>query len=191
MNPFFLEKLLSQQQQQPGPPGVVISNVSCSNTIQVRWSKVLVIPAGMGKQTPRLKDLGAVVFENVDKNYPEDSVDEFVTLVHALNPDLIVAGSRGTALVTEALKHLDKKHRVLLFGPTKLRAFFEARRTKNNNGTVIVHGVHDPNERIDNVRSLVNTNPKTRLVEVTTQGHALDIRTPSLRNVVKYALVGP
>lgn len=188
MNPAFLEKLLSQQQQQPGPPGVAISNVSNNNNTQVRWSKVLVIPAGLGKQTPRFKDLGAVVFENVDKNYPEDSVDEFVTLVHALNPDLIVAGSRGTALVTEAFKHLDKKHyRVLLFGPTKLRAFFTEK--NNNNGTVIVHGVHDQNERIDNVRSLVNTHRKTRLVEVTKQGHALDIQTPHLRNVVKYALV--
>lgn len=191
MNPFFLEKLLSQR--PPGPAGVAISDVSTNsnNVQQVRWSKVLVIPAGLGKQVARLRDLGAVVFENVDKNYPEDSVDEFVTLVHALNPDLIVAGSRGTALVTEAFEHLNQKHRVLLlFGPTKLRAFFEARKTQNNE-TVIVHGVHDPNERIDIVRSFAHTNPKTRLVEVTTQGHALDIQTPHLRNVVKYALVGP
>lgn len=185
MNPILLEKLLTKPSQ--GPAGLAISNVhtKIKNTNKdIKWSKVLVIPPGLGKQIARFKELGAVMFENVNNDYPEDSVKEFVTVVQSLNPDIIVAGSRGSMLVTEAFPYISSKSRILLFGPTKLRMFFEAR--IQNNVTLIVHGVHDQNEKITNVRAYAHSNPNTRLIEVTTQGHSLDIQTSYIRHAVKY-----
>lgn len=182
MNPAFLAKLAQISKKKTYfPPGVAISNVRSENK-DVSFSKVLVIPPGLGKQVSRFRELGAVILENIDRDYPENSIEDFLTVLRSLKPALVVAGSRGTALVTAALRSDEAKFKVLLFGPTKLFEYFQANR---NTKTTIVHGTSDPNEQIQQVRSYVSN--KTKLIEVTTQGHSLDIQSNKLNTVVKYA----
>lgn len=184
MNPNFLAKLTQMQTKKTNdfPPGVAISNIK-SNNKNVAFSKVLVIPPGLGKQLERFRDLGAVILENIDRDYPENSIDDFLTVLRSLKPTLVVAGSRGTALITAALRYSDLKFTVLLFGPTKLFEYFQA---NHNTKTTIVHGTNDQNEKIQKVRSYVSS--KTKLIEVTTQGHSLDIQTKKLNDIVNYSI---
>lgn len=183
MNPAFLAKLAQISKKSANAvPGVAISNVKSDNK-DVSFSKVLVIPPGLGKQVARFRELGAVILENIDRDYPENSYDDFLTVLRSLKPTLVVAGSRGTALVTAALRSDEVKFKVLLFGPTKLFEYFQA--NQQNTKTTIVHGTNDPNEKIQQVRSYVSN--KTKLIEVTTQGHSLDIQSNKLNTIVKYA----
>ena len=189
MNPAFLAKLQALQQQKQStqnnaPKGTALTNVPNNNTT-VDFTKVLVIPPGLGSKVKHFSDLGAVVAKGVDTNYPAESVKDFVATVNLIKPSVIVAGSRGTELVRETLKKISVKC-VILFGPVHLREFLKA----VNDGTkvLVVHGVDDGNERIETVRALVRDYRNTKLVEVNKQGHSLDISQSSLRKLVKYGL---
>lgn len=178
MNPAFLARLAAlHQQQKYASRGVSLSSVKNDSNVTFDYSNVLVIPPGLGKtKTDHFARLGSIVAENVDPDYPEHSVQEFF----GVEPkQVIVAGSRGTALVKEMLlnnaTHLP--NRVILFGPVHLRDFFET--AKANAPLVkilIVHGEKDTNERIETVRALVHEyKTQASLVEVEDQGHSLDI----------------
>ena len=170
MNPAFLARLAALQQQNAQTTntrrGMSLSSVK---NVQVDfsndtfdYSKVLVIPTGLGKtKTDHFARLGA--------NMGHDDIE----------PEMIVAGSRGTALVKELLlnnaTHLPK--RVILFGPVHLRDFLETAKAKAPSVKIlIVHGQKDTNERIEMVRVLVQEyKNQVSLVEVEDQGHSLDI----------------
>lgn len=190
MNPAFLAKLQALQQQKQkaqtttnAPRGVSLSSVNYTNDVQeMDYSDVLVIPPGLGKtKTDHFARLGAIVAENVDHDYPEDA---FV-----IEPKkIIVAGSRGTALVKEMLLN-NATQRVILFGPVHLRDFLStAKANAPSVKILIVHGEKDPNERIETVRALVHEyKNQASLVEVDNQGHSLDIDPQKLDYLFRFS----
>ena len=83
MNPVFLARLQalhsSQKNIPNAPQGVSISNVPNRSTRAIAFSKVLVVPPGLGKaKVNSLINMGAVIAESVDRDYPEDSIKDFV-----------------------------------------------------------------------------------------------------------------
>ena len=191
MNPSFLAKLQALQQQRmsdvnDAPHGMYMSNVKV-NDKNINFSKVLVIPPGLGKdKVNHFSRMGSVKAEGVDKDYPEESLKEFVSTVNMLKPNVIVAGSRGTALVREMLKstNVDLPKYVILFGPVHLRDFFKSSKGKQVK-VLIVHGTKDDNEKIATVRSLVQEY-KAKLIELRDQKHSLNINQNNLKTIVKY-----
>jgi len=109
---------------------VAISNVRVLNKRNIEFAKVLVVPPGLGKgKVDSLGNMGAIIAESVDKNYPEDSIKDFVGTVNLVKPTVVIAGSRGTELVREMLKNTNVTHFpkcIILFGPVHLREFFKA-----------------------------------------------------------------
>lgn len=192
MNPAFLAKLqaLHSQKNIPNAPqGVSISNVPNRSTRAIVFSKVLVVPPGLGKaKVNSLINMGAVIAESVDMNYPEDSIKDFVSTVNVIKPTIIIAGSRGTELLRELLKNTNVTHYpkcIILFGPVHLQAFFKAVKKDTQVKILVVHGTKDGNEKIESVRSLVQKF-NAKLVEVTNQGHSLNVTQTNLRKLIGF-----
>ena len=101
-----------------------------------------------------------------------------------IKPKVVIAGSRGTALVREMLKTTVVPKWIILFGPVHLSEFFKISKDKQVK-ILIVHGTKDGNEKIETVRSLVQEH-KAKLVEIRDQGHSLNIEPNNLRKIIKY-----
>jgi len=192
MNPSFLKKLQALQQQRmsdvkDAPHGMSMSNLKVNHTNNTNFSKVLVIPPGLGKQkVNQFSQLGSVKADGINNDYPEESIKEFVSTVNMLKPKVVVAGSRGTALVREMLKKTNTyvPKYVILFGPVHLRDFFKSSQGKQVK-ILVVHGTKDDNEKITTVRSLVQEY-NAKLVELEDQKHSLNINENDIRTIVKY-----
>ena len=192
MNPLFLAKLHALQQQHmlhvnDAPHGMYMSNLTVNNNKHTNFSKVLVIPPGLGKEkVHHFSQLGSVKAEGVNKDYPEDSINDFVSTVNMLKPTVVVAGSRGTALVRSMLerKKVDLPKYIILFAPVHLGDFFESSRGKKVK-ILIVHGTKDDNQKIETVRSLVQEY-KAKLIELRDQKHSLNINENNIRTIVRY-----
>jgi len=179
MNPAFLERMLKQQQmsQQNHPKGISISNLGFTHS---KPKSLLIIPPGMGKvNMSHFQDMKGVSIANgINNTYVNDnsSFQSFEHTMTTLKPDVLVAGSRGTALITRILSHNSDAYKgsILLFGPVHLRELIDTLKKSpysKRNKLVIVHGTHDTNERIETVRGLVATYSHATLIEATTKGH--------------------
>ena len=193
MNPSFLKKLQALQQQRmsdvnDAPHGMSLSNLKVNHNKNTNFSKVLVIPPGLGKQkVNHFSQLGSVKADGVNNDYPEESIKEFVSTVNMLKPKVIVAGSRGTALIREMLKKIntDLPKYVILFGPVHLRDFFKSSQGKQVK-ILVVHGTKDDNEKITTVRSLVQEY-NAKLIEMKDQKHSLhNMNETNIETIVKY-----
>jgi len=192
MTPSFLAKLQALQQQRmsdmnDAPHGMYMSNLKVNHNNNTKFSKVLVIPPGLGKQkVNHFSQLGSVKAEGVHNDYPEESIKEFVSTINMLKPKVVVAGSRGTALVREMLKNtnIDLPKYIILFAPVHLRDFFKSSKGKHVK-ILIVHGTKDDNEKITTVRSLVQEY-SAKLIELRDQTHSLNINENNIRTIVKY-----
>lgn len=165
-------------------------------------SIILIIPPGIGTVNMRhfvnmKKDESTYSIHFTDGIHDTDVDDDqsFTSLLDTITrvkPTLIVAGSRGTTLMTRLLTLIPSAYEggVLLLGPVHLRPLMETIETRSIRKLVIVHGVHDFNERIDTVRRVVATSsaPVT-LIEATTAGHNMAFEhVETLHNVVEYCL---
>lgn len=203
MKHAFLNNLMANRvmAQQVHPAGIPISSVSDlihKGRNDRSPSQVLVIPSGIGSTNiTHLREIpGVTIAEGIDTHYVsnDSSFNKFVATVETVRPTLIVAGSRGTELVTRLFKDTPKKYSesVLLLGPVHLSELFDALKSKRNR-LFIVHGTKDTNEPIGMVRALVTGRTQTtRLVEATTKGHNLNFDEPTtgkqtIQHILRYA----
>jgi hypothetical protein len=192
MDPNFLFRLQKlHARKENAPEGISIDDLPSDELAFNDYSKVMVIPSGLTKETlNNLTRLGSHVADCVDRDYPEESIEMFSKLSDHMRPSVIIAGSRGTVLISEFLKKLhftDSTTDIVLFGPVHLREFFEACSTTCPYRTfniLVVHGIHDTNERITTVRSNVQEF-KATLVEMN-QGHGLNIQYDSLHKLINF-----
>lgn len=204
MNPAFLNNLMAKKAmaQQAHSSGVCISSLPGPHTDENDRSslyKVLVIPTGMSTTNlGHLREIpGVTIADGISRDYAANdaSFAKFAATVETLRPTVIVAGSRGTELVTRLFSDSGSSKSpyhgaVLLFGPVHLSALFDALRSRKNR-LVIVHGTKDQNEKIESVRGLVAGRSRTtRLVEATTKGHDMSFDENdgkrTMRRVIRY-----
>ena len=187
----MLNNLLQQRiiSAQNNPKGIAISSIPDVPSPNIK--NIVIIPPGIGKQNlDHFKTMKHVtIAEGIDYAYVDNksSLSKFHNTLETINPTMIIAGSRGTELITALLtKYPDfYKDKIVLFGPVHLKKLFDA---INNNKLTIVHGVLDDNEKIDNVRGLVSNRKKhTHLIEATIQGHKLEFDKNVLNKVINYA----
>jgi hypothetical protein len=187
----MLNNLLQQRiiAAQNNPKGIAISSIP--DVPSPNNKNIVIIPPGIGKQNlDHFKTMKHVtIAEGIDYAYVDNksSLSKFHNTLETINPTMIIAGSRGTELITALLtKYPDfYKDKIVLFGPVHLKKLFDA---INNNKLTIVHGVLDDNEKIDNVRGLVSNRKKhTHLIEATIQGHKLEFDKNVLNKVINYA----
>lgn len=193
MNANFLSQMIAKKamEQQDPSPGVSISNVPSLlkqyKTNNDRSVTALVIPSGIGAvNLEHLQNIpGVTIAKGIDKHYVsnDDSFEKFVNTVETIRPTLIIAGSRGTELVTRFIK--DYKGAIMILGGVHLSKLFE---TNPKNKILLVHGSEDVNERIKVVRGLAHKH-KAKLVEATTKGHDMSFdNKQTLVNLIQYAL---
>ena len=148
MDPNFLFKLQTlYDRPENAPKGISIDDLPSDELAFNDYSKVMVIPSGLTKETlNHLTRLGSHVADCVDIDYPEESIDMFLKLSDYMRPYVIIAGSRGTVLVSEFLKRLhftDSITNIVLFGPVHLRELFEACSTTCPYRTFNIMVVHE------------------------------------------------
>jgi hypothetical protein len=212
MNPAFLERMLKQQQmsQVNHPHGISINTLqknkknsnskskskSNSNSNSNLGPNILIIPPGIGKVNmlhfQNIK--GVSIAHGVNNIYVNDNASfiSFEHTIHTLKPDVIVAGSRGTALITRMLSHDPSAYKgtILLFGPVHLHELIDILKMSpysKRNKLVIVHGTNDTNERIENVRALVSMYSHATLIEATTKGHDMGFNNKQIiMNIIDF-----
>lgn len=195
MDTTFLSNLLSRKKIDliDCKKGISVDDLPLlvDEYIRAEMKKILVVPPGLNKDlVRRFVDLGAVVADHLDANYPEDSTEVFVKTVESVKPQMVVCGSRGTRLLECCMCHIDS---IVLFSPTRLREFFESRPTSTTTSRVVlIHGVHDPNEHIGFVRQLVEqeqaTNRNTHLIEVDSDHSLSNIDTYRFGKILNYCV---
>lgn len=184
--------------QQHVPHGISIDDLMKGYT-QINKdnfkSKMLIIPSGMGGLNMGIlrKYNNVMIATGIDHDYVnnDESFQNFVRQMKEFTPDVIVAGSRGAELVARVLSsesELLKNCKILLFGAVYLQDLL----CKNNfnNQIIIVHGKHDVNERIEIVRSAVETchcKQDCTLIE-TNNGHDMSMDECMMDRVVRYVM---
>lgn len=217
MTTRLLERLFEQRKhaaQQwgdtPLPPcGIAIDDLAHQNETMneklnnhIYGSSMLLIPPGIGSRNMGhfmdMKEGGGYlgltvnVVEDMNDHYPEDD-PSFTQLLHRLKqstPTLLIAGSRGTSLLTRMLLHAPTAYKgtLLVLGPVHLRELIDTLEGLPNR-LVIVHGTHDPNERIEHVRRLVASCVNATLVEATNKSHDMGFdQKETLVEVIEYVL---
>jgi hypothetical protein len=188
---------MMMQQRMDCTHGLSVSKIP--NTPKSKHTvRVLIIPTGMGPvnvdhfMTMKGKNLDVVIVEGIDRMYADsdESVNSLLRAMDPIAPDVIVAGSRGTELVTRLMNeyHGLIKCRILLFGPIKLNALFHSNKEYKSN-FVIVHGKEDKNEKIEKVRCLVaDRSNHVTLIEAR-KGHNMSFKhRQTVRNILKYTI---
>jgi hypothetical protein len=184
--------------QQNVPHGISIDDLMKGYT-QINKdqfnAKMLIIPHGMGGLNIGIlrKYNNVMIATGIDHDYVnnDESFQNFIRQTNAFTPDVIVAGSRGTELVARVLSsesEILKNCKILLFGAVYLQDLL----CKNNfnNQIIIVHGKHDVNERIEMVRSAVETchcKQHCTLIE-TNNSHDMSMDECIMDRVVRYVM---
>lgn len=160
-------------------------------------AKMLIIPSGMGGLNMGIlkKYNNVMIATGIDHHYVnnDDSFYKFIYQMKEFTPDVIVAGSRGAELVARVLSsgesELLKNCKILLFGPVYLQDLL-CKNNVHNNPIIIVHGKHDVNERIEMVRSAVETfdcKKVCTLIE-TNHGHDMSMDECMMDRIVRYVM---
>lgn len=161
-------------------------------------AKMLIIPSGMGGLNMGVlkKYNNVMIATGIDHHYVnnDESFQNFIRQIKEFTPDVIVAGSRGTELVARVLSsdnksELVKNCKILLFGPVYLQDLL-CKNNVHNNAIIIVHGKHDMNERIEMVRSAVETcdcKQVCTLIE-TNHGHDMSMDECMMDRIVRYVM---
>lgn len=186
----LLNELLANRTTTRTPkPGIPLSELTESEQEQ-EPKRIRVIPGGMGLTNlaylltdPAVETIPGLDFDYVNS---DESFERFMHHMLTNEPkpvDMIVAGSRGAELIARIAPFTNCT--ILLFGPVYLNRIVPS----SNNKIVIVHGVHDTNERIESVRAYTERHqPHVTLIEVNNRGHDLSLDARHIRNIVDFSL---
>ena len=190
--------LLLTIQRNPNPkPGIQLIDVLSKRRTTSSEKRIRVIPGGMGltNMAHLLTDPNVDILPGLDFDYVDNdaSFEQFVHHMLTNEPmavDTIIAGSRGAELIARILEEdplrgtIHERFTILLFGPVHLNRIVPS----SNNKIVIVHGVHDTNDRIKSVRAYTERHqPHVTLIEVDNKGHNLAFeQTQHLLDIVYF-----
>tara|TARA_Y100000389_G_C17374900_1_gene471121 strand:+ start:381 stop:956 length:576 start_codon:yes stop_codon:yes gene_type:complete len=186
-----LELMLKKQLEakMDHPKGICISNIPLHDP--PKQKNILVIPPGLGSHNlghlKRMKNV--TIVDGINKYYTNDpdSLIKFVGTLETIKPTMIIAGSRGTKLLTTLFTKYPETYnnKIILFGPVHLDQF--SQKLSNRIKVTIVHGSQDSNEKIGNVRALVSNKKNIQLIEATRQGHSLQFEPNTINHIINYA----
>ena len=183
INQILKKKLMAQQQY---PNGISINDIPSNQCIPDH--KILVIPHGIGSSNVNhLKHIPNINFaNNIDPIYTsnDQSFESVVKTIVELRPSLVIAGSRGTELVSRLIT-VNSEQRFMLLGGVHLDGVMNG-----ENKILLVHGTEDPNEKIEIVRGLTFKNKsRVKLVEVPSKSHDLSFdNKETIMDLINYSL---